>query len=249
LEKSESYVEDVNIWWSATQNRNNRKVSIKIRLTVRKQVNIEAECTASSNVDVRRVMRREDILALFPEVDGVRSITDEQLNQIMGLHGASTNSLRQQVTDPSTLAELTRKALEYDKLDQANLTDVEKLTQQLADANKAKADYEAKFNRLEVEKILVSGGLDVDKYEKIVNTMVSGTLDESKELANNFVTLMKENGQASAQSAQQQAMANTPTPKNQGNQPGEKYTKQEQIAIDLAKANTRNTDGLSKFLE
>ncbi len=78
-------------------------------------------------------MKREDVKAIFAEA------TDEQLNKIMGLHGADVEKYKGKVT--ALEAENTEKKTAFDNLN----AEFEKLKESNASAE----DYKAKFEQLQ----------------------------------------------------------------------------------------------------
>ena len=83
-------------------------------------------------------MTREDIKKSFPDA------TEEQITAILNINGNDVKAWKDKVPKKADYDELVRKAKEYDKLEEAGLTDEEKVQKALREAEDAKADFAKK---------------------------------------------------------------------------------------------------------
>lgn len=109
-------------------------------------------------------------------------------------------------TFDKTASELASAKHKISELETANLTADEKLAKALADAQAAQDDYTMKSVRLDVEKVLVAGGLTEDDYKDVIDGLVSTDSERSVAMASNLVNLL---------TAQRQAAENAVTKKLQ----------------------------------
>lgn len=132
-------------------------------------------------------MTREDIKKQFPDA------TDEQITAILNINGDDVRTWKDKVPKKTDYEELVRKATEFDKLQEADLTDAEKIKKALDDANSTKSKYAKANNKLEVEKILMAAGMKPEEYEEFIDGLVSEDEEASKKvaqgIADNFVAV------------------------------------------------------------
>lgn len=122
-------------------------------------------------------MTREDIKKQFPDA------TEEQISAILDINGGDIKTWKDKVPKKADYDELVRKATEFDKLQEADLTDAEKIKKALDDANATKSKYAKANNRLEVEKILMVAGMKPEEYEEFIDGLVSEDEEASKKVA------------------------------------------------------------------
>lgn len=134
-------------------------------------------------------MTREDIKKQFPDA------TEEQISAILNINGEDIKTWKNKVPKKSDYDELVRKATEFDKLKEADLTDAEKIKKALDDANATKSKYARANNKLEVEKILMAAGMKQEEYEEFIDGLVSEDEEASKKvaqgIADNFAAVKK----------------------------------------------------------
>ena len=99
-------------------------------------------------------------------------------------------------TFDKTASELASAKHKITELENANLSADEKLAKALEDAQKAQDEYTAKSVRLDVEKVLVAGGLSEDDYKNVIDGIVSTDREKSVAMANNLVSLLTAQRQA-----------------------------------------------------
>lgn len=151
-------------------------------------------------------MKREDVLKQFPEA------TEEQITAILNINGTDVESWKNKVPKKADYDELLRKAGEFDKLEEENLTDAEKVKKVLADAETAKADFFKKSNQLEAEKILVAAGLTEEDYKDLLSGIVSEDAETTKTMATNFAGLISKQKESAIQKTKEELMDTTKTP-------------------------------------
>lgn len=134
-------------------------------------------------------MTREDIKKQFPDA------TEEQISAILNINGEDIKTWKNKIPKKSDYDELVRKATEFDKLKEEDLTDAEKIKKALDDANATKSKYEKANNKLEVEKILMAAGMKPEEYEEFIDGLVSEDEEASKKvaqgIADNFAAVKK----------------------------------------------------------
>lgn len=121
-------------------------------------------------------------------------MTIDDINKIL----ASKNFVDPTTLPPSvpkatfdkTASELATAKKKIGELESANLSDEEKIKKALEDAQVVKDEYNRKSVRLDVEKILVQGGLSEEDYKGVIDGLVSTDRDASVALANNLVVLL-----------------------------------------------------------
>lgn len=172
-------------------------------------------------------MTREDIKKQFPDA------TEEQINAILDINGTDIKNLKEKIPKKAEYEELIRKAGEYDKFAEANLTDAEKVQKAIEDANATKADYAKKLNKLDAEKILVAAGLTEEDYKDLIDGIVSDDNEATKTLASNLAGLIGKQKEAVIQKTKEELMDNTKTPGGNGGGSGEEKTDAERFAESL----------------
>lgn len=155
-------------------------------------------------------MTREQVRELFPDA------TEEQVKALLDINGTDIEGAKKNNVDPKELKRLQEDSAAYKKLQEANLTDAEKIQKALADAEAAKTDFTMRSNRLEVEKILVAAGLTAEDYEALIDTLVSDDAEKSKKSAEAFANLVSKQKEAAVQKTKEEMMDGTQTPGGDG---------------------------------
>ena len=148
-------------------------------------------------------MTRDDIKKQFPDA------TEEQITALLNINGTDIETEKKKNVDPKELKQLREDAAAYKKLQDANLTDAEKIQKALDDAAASKADYDKKSNRLEVEKILVAAGLTEEDYKDVIDGLVSEDADASKTLATNLANMLSKQKESVKQKTREELMDGT----------------------------------------
>lgn len=160
-------------------------------------------------------MTRDDVLKQFPEA------TEEQITAILNINGTDIESWKNKVPKKVDYEELIRKAGEYDKLKEADLTDAEKVQKALQDAEIAKIDFAKKTNRLDAEKILVAAGLTEEDYEDLLSGIVTDDAETTKTMATNLASLIGKQKEVAINKTKEELMDGTRTPGGSGGGGGE----------------------------
>ena len=155
-------------------------------------------------------MTRDDIKKQFPDA------TDEQITALLNINGTDLAAAKKNNVDPEVLKQLKEDSAAYKKLQEADLTDAEKIQKALQDAESAKLDFARKSNRLDVEKILVAAGLKAEDYEALIDTLVSDDAEKSKSAATAFADIVSKQKEAAVQKTKEEMMDNTQTPGGDG---------------------------------
>lgn len=175
-------------------------------------------------------MTREDIKKQFPDA------TEEQISALLNINGTDVKAWKDKVPKKAEYDELIRKAGEYDKLEEAGLTDEQKVQKALKDAEDAKADYAKKTNRLDAEKILVAAGLTEEDYKDLIDGIVSDNADTTKSMATNLANLITKQKESAVQKTKEELMDGTNTPGGSGGGGGaDEKTDAEKFAESLVK--------------
>lgn len=175
-------------------------------------------------------MTREDIKKEFPDA------TEEQITALLNINGNDIETWKKKVPKKAEYDELLRKAGEYDKLEEAGLTDEEKVQKALREAEDAKADFAKKTNRLDAEKILVAAGLAEEDYKDLIDGIVSDDADTTKSMATNLANLITKQKESAVQKTKEELMDGTNTPGGSGGGGGaDDKTDAEKFAESLVK--------------
>ena len=159
-------------------------------------------------------MTREEIKRQFPDA------TEEQITAILNINGAEIENLKNKIPEKEYYDELIRKAGEYDKFVEVNLTDAEKVQIAIEEANEVKMNYAKKLNKLDAEKILVSAGLTEGDYIDFIDGIVSDDNEATKSLASNLATLIAKQKEVAIQKTKEELMDDTRTPGGTGGNSG-----------------------------
>lgn len=151
-------------------------------------------------------MTREDIKKQFPDA------TDEQITALLNINGTDIEGAKKNNVDPKVLKQLQADSEAYKKLQEAGLTDAEKLQKAIDEAAASKAEFAKKSNRLDVEKILVAAGLTEDDYKDLIDGLVSEDAEASKALATSLATMLGKQKEAAVQKTKEELMDGTQTP-------------------------------------
>jgi hypothetical protein len=186
-------------------------------------------------------MTREDVKTQFPDA------TEEQITAILNINGSDVTEAKKHNVDPKTLKKLREDSEAYQKLQEANLTDAEKIKKSLEEAEASKAEFAKKSNRLDVEKILVAAGLKEDDYKDIIDGLVTEDAEVSKTMATNMATLLKAQRDSAIQQTKEELMDET-NRGGSGGSGGEEKTQAEKIADRLYGGKQEKVDILSKYI-
>lgn len=188
-------------------------------------------------------MTREDVKSQFPDA------TNEQITAILNINGTDLAEAKKKNVDPKVLKQLQDDSAAYKKLQEAGLTDEEKIQKALNDAAASKADFQKKSNRLDVEKILVAAGLTEDDYKDLIDGLVSEDAETSKTLATNLATMLTRQKEAAVQKTKEELMDGTKgAGGGAGGSGGEEKTSAEKMAEKLYGGQKEKTDILSHYV-
>ena len=187
-------------------------------------------------------MTRDDIKKQFPDA------TEEQIKALLNINGTDIEGAKKNNVDPKVLKQLQEDSAAYKKLQEADLTDAEKIQKALADAAASKADFQKKSNRLDVEKILVGAGLTEEDYKDLIAGLVSEDADASKALATNLANMLTKQKEATVQKTKEELMDRTKTPGGSGNSGNVEKSTAEKIAQKLYGGKKEGTDILSHYV-
>lgn len=190
-------------------------------------------------------MTRDDIKKQFPEA------TEEQITALLNINGTDIEGAKKNNVDPKVLKQLQDDSAAYKKLQEANLTDTEKIQKALQEAEASKLDFTKKSNRLDVEKILVAAGLTEEDYKDLIDTLVTDDAEKSKTAATAFVSLVSKQKEAAIQKTKEEMMDGTQTPGGDDGKEDKEKTPDikfaEMAASSKAEADKSATEGLNRF--
>ena len=186
-------------------------------------------------------MTREDIKKQFPDA------TEEQITALLNINGTDIEGAKKNNVDPKVLKQLQDDSAAYKKLQDANLTDAEKIQKALDDAEASKLDFAKKSSRLEVEKILVAAGLTEEDYKDVIDGLVSEDAEASKTRATSLANLLKTQKEAVEKKTKEDLMDGTRTPGGTGGDDDNK-TQAEKIAEKLYGGKEEKNDVLSHYV-
>lgn len=168
-------------------------------------------------------MTREQIKEQFPDA------TDEQITAILNINGTDITAAKKNNVDPKELKRLQGIEVEYKKLQDADLTDAEKIQKALKDAADSKKDYEKKANKLDAEKILVAAGLTEEDYKDLIDGIVSDDAEATKAMATNLSNLIKNQKDSAIKKTKEELMDGTNTPGGSGGGSGNQDEKTDDV--------------------
>lgn len=186
-------------------------------------------------------MTREQIREQFPDA------TEEQITALLNINGTDIESAKKNNVDPKELKQLREDSEAYKKLQEANLTDAEKIQKALQEAETAKLDFAKKSSKLEVEKILVAAGLSEEDYKGLIDGLVTEDAEASKTRANSLADVLKKQKEAIEKKTKEDLMDGTPKPGGTGGKEDEK-TQAEKIAEKLYGGKQEKDDILSHYV-
>lgn len=187
-------------------------------------------------------MTREDVKKQFPDA------TDEQIKAILDINGIDIEGAKKNNIDPKVLKQLQADSEAYKKLQEADLTDAEKIQKALNEAAASKAEFAKKSNRLDVEKILVGAGLTEEDYKDLIDGLVSEDTEASKALATNLANMLTKQKEAAVQKTKEELMDGTQTPGSGGDGGDDEKSTAEKIAQKFYSGKKENNDILSHYV-
>lgn len=189
-------------------------------------------------------MTREDIRKQFPDA------TDEQITALLNINGTDVNNAKKNNVDPKVLKKLQEDSAAYVKLQEAGLTDEEKIQKALQDAEDSKKEFDKKSNRLDAEKILVGAGLTEDDYKDLIDGIVTEDAETTKTMATNLAGLITKQKDAAVQKTKEELMDGTNTPSGGSGENGgeEKSTAEKLVEQFFDKPSGDKNDILSHYI-
>ena len=173
-------------------------------------------------------MTREDIKKQFPDA------TEEQIDALMNIHGTDMTNAKKNNVDPKILKKLQEDSAAYAKLQEAGLTDEEKIQKALQEAKDSKIEFAKKSNRLDAEKILVGAGLTEEDYKDLIDGIVTDDAEVTKNMATNLASLISKQKDSAIQKTKEELMDGTNTPGGTGGGGDDGETDAEKVAKEIA---------------
>lgn len=190
-------------------------------------------------------MTREQVKEQFPDA------TDEQITAILNINGTDLAAAKKNNVDQKELKRLQENDAAYQKLLDADLTDAEKIQKALKEADNTKAEYAKKTNRLDVEKILISAGLEEDDYSGLIDGIVSEDAEKSKSMATSLANMLNKQKEATEQKVKEELMDKTKTPGGTGGSGsggGDEKTDAEIFAETMVKESASDAKGAEDII-
>ena len=185
-------------------------------------------------------MTREDIKKQFPDA------TDEQISALLNINGFDVEEVKKKIIDPKLLKQLQEESAAYKKLQEAGLTDEEKIQKALKDAQDAQASFAKQVSKLEAEKILVAAGLTDEDYKDLIDGIVSEDSDATKGRANGIVALLNKKKEAAEKELKEKLMDGTQLPGGKGGKGGDEKSQAEKIAEKIYGDGGEKSDDILK---
>lgn len=173
-------------------------------------------------------MTREDIKKQFPDA------TEEQITAILNINGTDVTNAKKNNVDPKILKKLQEDSAAYAKLQEAGLTDEEKIQKALQEAKDSKIEFAKKSNRLDAEKILVGAGLTEEDYKDLIDGIVTDDAEVTKNMATNLASLISKQKDSAIQKTKEELMDGTNTPGGTGGSGDDGETDAEKVAKEIA---------------
>lgn len=173
-------------------------------------------------------MTREDIKKQFPDA------TEEQITAILNINGTDVTNAKKNNVDPKILKKLQEDSAAYAKLQEAGLTDEEKIQKALQEAKDSKIEFAKKSNRLDAEKILVGAGLTEEDYKDLIDGIVTDDAEVTKNMATNLASLISKQKDSAIQKTKEELMDGTNTPGGTGGGGDDGETDAEKVAKEIA---------------
>lgn len=187
-------------------------------------------------------MTREDIKKQFPEA------TEEQINALMDIHGTDMSNAKKNNVDPKVLKKLQEDSAAYAKLQEAGLTDEEKIQKALQDAKDSKIEFAKKSNRLDAVQILVTAGLTEADYKDLIDGIVTDDAEATKSMAINIASLINKQKEAAIQETKEELMDGTKTRGGAGSSEDDDKTDAEKFAEEIVADNNENSTKASDIV-
>lgn len=128
------------------------------------------------------------------------------------------------------------------------LSEAEKQQQAIDEANAEKEKYQKMANKLEVEKVLITAGMQEDDYKDFIDGIVTSDKEASVSVATAMATTFKTKMAAAEAQAKNDQLKNTPRPDGgDGSGEGNKLSLAEQNAAEVAKRINTGAVDLSAF--
>lgn len=187
-------------------------------------------------------MTREDIRNQFPEA------TDEQITALLNINGTDIEGAKKNNVDPKVLKQLQADSEAYKKLQEAGLSEAEKVQKALKDAEDAKLNYAKQLSKLEVEKILVGAGLTEDDYKELIDGLVTEDSEASKTRANGIAAMLKKQKETIEKETKEKLMDGTQKPGGEGGAGAEKTQAEKIVAKMYGGEEQKKNDILSNYI-
>lgn len=182
-------------------------------------------------------MTREQLLAL--------GFTEEQVNQIMQLHGTATQNLRTQVTTLTGELEVARNSNPANP--PAN-PPADPDNQELANALNRIKELEDENRRKDIAAYATSKGLSGEQAENVLKAF-GNDVEVAKSAIDSIGQIISDNRTAAAQEKEQEIANNASNPGGgSGNPGGDEKTSAEKIASKLFSGQKQENDVLSHYL-
>lgn len=175
-------------------------------------------------------MTREDIKKQFPDAN------EDQIDALMEIHGNDMSNAKKNNVDPKVLKKLQEDSAAYAKLQEADLTDAEKIQKALKDAEDSKVEFAKKSNKLDAEKILVAAGLTEEDYKDLIDGIVSDNAETTKALATSLAGMVSKQKDAAIQKTKEELMDGTHTPGGEGGSDEDEKSEDVKFAEEVAKS-------------
>lgn len=168
---------------------------------------------------------------------GIEEPTEEQITNYLNQVNSET---KREKDKAGKLKEKADKAdvlqQRVDELEQQGMTDAEKATKALKDAQKQIAELQRSNVESEVKAILNKSGMTEDSYSGFLAGLVTDNLEKSKAMAESLVKTMSANAENAVKQHDKDELDNTGTPDGDGSDEEHEKSEAEKFAESYGKA-------------
>lgn len=166
-------------------------------------------------------MKREDILAIFPDA------TKEQIDAILNQAGAEVNLIKNQLqqAEDQRADQEARHASVLDQMKhefegkietlnnqlQAGMSEEDRMKAAIEEADKRAAEFTLKSNTLDAREIFLQAGLGEDDYTDLLSQVVTTDSDQTKANAQAIVAVLNKQKKSVEEATRDAVLKSNPT--------------------------------------
>ena len=194
-------------------------------------------------------MKREDAREFLIKL-GIENPTEEQITTYLNRYHADIESEKEKADKYKSDAEkLAQAEKELEELKAKSMTEQERVLAEMKkaqeDALAREKDFTIRSNRLEIEKMLVAGGLKEEDYGAIIDHIVTADLEKSKELATALVKTVSDKIEVAKAEKEKELLESTKKPNGGVGGGGTTLTPQEELAKSVVNKSENDKETMS----